>query len=138
MVTPLAHPPETLEGWYALHQIYTCSIRSAVPDDTELRRETRDPRRSTEDPAGGWSIEVRLIGSVADIMVIHFRKDLDAIRAAQDAFEPVARERDLMLEYSFLSVTEAGLYHLTAKLAQEATARGGSVGDERYKAEMAS
>src|SRR4051812_41527393 len=125
MVTPLAHPPETLEGWYALHQIYTCSIRSSVPDDTELRHDTRNPRPRHEDAAGGWSTEVRLIGSVADVMVIHFRKDLDGIRAAQDAFEPIARDRELMPEYSFLSVTEAGLYHLTAKLAQDAAARGG-------------
>lgn len=39
--------------------------------------------------------------------------------------------------YSFLSVTEAGLYHITAQLAAEAEARGGSVGDEIYRARMA-
>jgi chlorite dismutase len=126
MVTPLAHPPETLEGWYALHQIYTCGLNT---DDR--------PGRLAQDDKDGWSIEVRLIGSMADLMVIHFRKDLDAIRSAQDAFEETARERELNLVYSFLSVTEAGLYHLTAKLAQEAAARGGAVGDDQYKADMA-
>jgi peroxiredoxin len=39
--------------------------------------------------------------------------------------------------YSFLSVTEAGLYHLTAQLARDAAQRGGAVGDETYVAELA-
>jgi chlorite dismutase len=43
----------------------------------------------------------------------------------------------LELSYSFLSVTEAGLYHLTAELARETTERGGSVGDEAYVEELA-
>src|SRR4051812_19479312 len=109
MVTPLAHPPETLEGWYALHQIYTCAIRPMDQDDTDSDLETGASSGSAERQGGGWSVEVRLIGSIADVMVIHFRKDLDAIAAAQDAFAPIARERDLQLGYSFLSVAEAGL-----------------------------
>ena len=39
--------------------------------------------------------------------------------------------------YSFLSVTEAGLYHLTSELARETVERGGVVGDEKYTAELA-
>jgi chlorite dismutase len=101
------------------------------PEDFDLSRKAQDETQE------GWSIAVDLIGSAADLMVIHFRKDLDGIAAAQKAFAPVATERDLHLEYSFLSVTEAGLYHLTAKLAQEATARGGSVGDDQYKSDLA-
>jgi len=38
--------------------------------------------------------------------------------------------------YSFLSVTEAGLYHLSAELARNAAERGGVVGDEIYSAEL--
>src|SRR4029434_9554180 len=39
--------------------------------------------------------------------------------------------------YSFLSVTEAGLYHLSAELARAAAERGGFVGDDAYSAEVA-
>jgi chlorite dismutase len=42
----------------------------------------------------------------------------------------------LIPTYSFLSVTEAGLYHVTAELAQEAASRGGTVGDEEYVRKM--
>ncbi|HEV7839110.1 MAG TPA: chlorite dismutase family protein, partial [Gemmatimonadaceae bacterium] len=34
--------------------------------------------------------------------------------------------------YSFLSVTEAGLYHITAELARVAQSRGGQFGDAEY------
>jgi hydrogen peroxide-dependent heme synthase len=140
MVTPSAHPPETLEGWYALHQIYTCEKRIVDQPDTlgvapptvdevasELAQAIRPPS-----PAQGWSAVVRLIGSIADVMVIHFRPTLEAIADAQRAVAELPASSDLGLEYSFLSVTEAGLYHLTAKLAQEVAARGGSVGDDGW------
>jgi chlorite dismutase len=73
---------------------------------------------------------------MADLMVIHFRPTLDGIESAQRGTEPAVAARNLALEYSFLSVTEAGLYHLTAKLAQEAASRGGAVGDDAYVAQM--
>ena len=38
--------------------------------------------------------------------------------------------------YSFQSVTEAGLYHITAQLAANAEDRVGRVGDEAYRVEM--
>ena len=86
------------------------------------------------DHAAGRSV---LIGSTADVMVIHFRNGMDAIGEAQRAFAPAAARAGLRLHRSFLSVTEAGLYHLTAKLAQEAAARGGTVGDPAYASDLA-
>lgn len=69
-------------------------------------------------------------------MVIHFRPSLDDIASAQDASRHWIKVLGLELVYSFLSVTEAGLYHITAKLAANAESRGGNVGDEAYRAEM--
>jgi peroxiredoxin len=125
--SPIAHPPETLEGWYCLHQIF----RSAQKIDAPALCAGIAPSNSKE----GWSIGVKLIGSAADVMLIHFRPTLDAISEAQSR----VAERivgDATLEYSFLSVTEAGLYHLTAELAKEAEARSGKVGDDDYQAEL--
>jgi chlorite dismutase len=65
-------------------------------------------------------------------MVIHFRDTLDAIGLAQSALAQTTLARSLDPVYAFLSVTEAGLYHITAELAREAEARGGKVGDEAY------
>jgi peroxiredoxin len=65
-------------------------------------------------------------------MVIHFRDTLDGIGVAQRALAQTTLARSLEPVYAFLSVTEAGLYHITAELAREAEARGGKVGDEAY------
>jgi chlorite dismutase len=141
---PIAHPPETLEGWFALHQIFRFRdlkldavrldrmVKSAVialaPDKESATR----ARTKKSDAGPGWSCFARLIGSTADLMVIHFRDSLDAIGAAQDDLERSELAGMLEPTYAFLSVTEAGLYHITAELARAAEASGGKVGDEEY------
>jgi hydrogen peroxide-dependent heme synthase len=137
-----AHPPETVEGWYALHQIYrlnASALRATTPGDrAAIKARAAEALEAMEAPAdGGWSVVVELTGSVADVMLVHFRPTLAGLRVAQrsvlceplfDRFEPV---------YTFLSVTEAGLYHLTAAIAGERAAAGGAFGDAEYKATMA-
>jgi hydrogen peroxide-dependent heme synthase len=123
----VAHPPETLEGWYALHQIF--SIDPSVAD-------AGSAGVTLPAAAEGWSAAARLIGSSADMLVVHFRPTLDEIGAAQAAFAKQPAVRAMRLVYSFLSITEAGLYHLSAQLAREAAERGGAVGDPTYTAEL--
>ncbi|HEY4215843.1 MAG TPA: hydrogen peroxide-dependent heme synthase [Gemmatimonadaceae bacterium] len=133
---PVAHPPETLEGWYALHQIYSVQ-RDVSPGVT---RERVDSTQSTAAKAlatsTGWTAAAKLIGSSSDLLVVHFRETLDDIGKVQDAFKALPLANGLRLDYSFLSVTEAGLYHLTAQLAKQAAERGGTVGDAEYTAEL--
>lgn len=143
-----ALPPETLEGWYALHQIYRIDreraegldgARSAVFDQPDGGSGSRvapgAPASAADAPVPpGWSVAASLIGSTSDVMLMHFRPTLDAIGAVQ---RELAREpwmKWLVPTYSFLSVTEAGLYHLTARLARESAERGGRVGDAAYVA----
>ena len=113
-----------------MHQIYTCRNR------TDVTAAARELSTATSTPKDGWSLSVQLIGSRSDLMSIHFRPTLDGIGEAQNAERRCVHDA-LDLAYSFLSVTEAGLYHLTAKLAQEAVARGGAVGDDVYRAALA-
>jgi chlorite dismutase len=70
-------------------------------------------------------------------MVIHFRETLDGIGEAQSALAQTTLARALEPVYAFLSVTEAGLYHISAELARAADARGGKVGDESYLRSLA-
>jgi hydrogen peroxide-dependent heme synthase len=130
MMDTTAHPPETVEGWYALHQIYS----SSAPDEAHAKLAAPEGAEATS--SRGWTRWVRLIGSPADLMVMHFRPTLDDIALAQDSSRHWIKLLGLELRYSFLSVTEAGLYHITAKLASNAESRGGNVGDEAYRAEM--
>jgi chlorite dismutase len=130
---PVALPPETLEGWYALHQIFRIDRERERPAGTI---DSAVFHRTDASATEGWSEAVSLIGSTSDVMFVHFRRTLDELGTVQ---RELAREpwmRMLVPTYSFLSVTEAGLYHLTAKLAKSAAERGGAVGDEQYQAEL--
>jgi chlorite dismutase len=121
-------PPETLEGWYALHQIYRIDRENRTPAGA-AESEVFNRKEGATD---GWSEAVSLIGSSSDVMLVHFRPTLDAIGEVQRELARQPWMRRLELTYSFLSVTEAGLYHLTAKLAEEAAERGGRAGDADY------
>jgi peroxiredoxin len=138
---PIAHPPETLEGWYALHQIFrfakekpnAASLARMVKSAASAIGSPKQSRKTKSSPSPvGWSRFVRLIGSTSDLMVIHFRESLDAIGTAQDALAKTQLANSVQPVYSFLSVAEAGLYHITAELARAAAARGGKVGDADY------
>jgi peroxiredoxin len=149
MTTPIiAHPPETLEGWYALHQILrftearpsAARLASLARDAGDLLDPSRSKKtKSTSGKAGdsGWSGFVRLIGSTSDLMLIHFRESLDAIGTAEETVAKSDLGKAVEKTYSFLSVTEAGLYHITAELARAAEARGGKVGDAEYARTLA-
>jgi len=132
----IAHPPQTVEGWYVLHQVFRKAANPAAAVGDKRLGMSTGPLASYPD---GWTAWVDLIGSRADLMVMHFYPTLERIHKAQRDLLKVIADSLLEVElvYSFLSVAEAGLYHITAQLAAEAEARGGSVGDETYRAQMA-
>lgn len=127
----VAHPPETLEGWYALHQIFRSTKGKA--GSTRLA----SLAAAAGGPKQGWTCFLSLIGSASDMMAIHFRETLDEIGEAEQAVAKSDLGKATELVYSFLSVTEAGLYHITAELARAAEARGGKVGDAEYARTLA-
>jgi peroxiredoxin len=123
-----AYPPETVEGWYTLHQLFRidqAAMRSRRPADRAAQDAGAASALSevaTPSDGAGWSTVVDVTGSNADLMLVHFRPTLGALRAVQRrlACEPLFDH--LSLVYSFLSVTEAGLYALSAKAAAESGA----------------
>jgi chlorite dismutase len=135
-------PPETLEGWYALHQLFTvdrAALRALAPADRDtLLGEAAAALAALATPTeGGWSQLVPLVGSRAEVMLVHFRPTLEALGTVQDAVRRLRLHDMLRPEYAFLSVTELGLYHLTAQFARDAEARGGTPGDETYRTALA-
>ncbi|MGA9835847.1 MAG: chlorite dismutase family protein, partial [Gemmatimonadaceae bacterium] len=116
MTTP-ALAPETLEGWYQLQQAFAvnrAALRALPSADREaVAREFAAAMAEVSggDGSEGWSTLVSLVGSKADLMVMHFRPTLDALGAAQRRLAR-ARLSDFLVpvEY-FLSVAEAGLYY---------------------------
>jgi chlorite dismutase len=137
-MTSPAQPPETVEGWYLAHQLYRAD-RSAlrVLGDATLRDAARSADATfdtlTSPADGGWSIAAAVTASSADLLIVHARTTIEGLHSAQRTLAQSPLFDALRLEYSFLSVTEAGLYHITAELAKEAEERGGAVGDDAYR-----
>jgi peroxiredoxin len=135
-------PPETVEGWFALHQLFTVDrvalrARSHAERQT-LAEEARLVLEGLQAPEeGGWTRVVPLVGSRAEVMLAHFRPTLDDLDAVQRRLRRLALDGVLRPVYAFLSVTELGLYHLTAQLARESAERGGTPGDDAYRAALA-
>ena len=138
----LAHPPETLEGWFSLHQIFQvdrAAVRALEPDVLSHERElvTHALSELANPIEGGWSVPVALIGSSADLMLVHFRPTLDSLRDAQHRLTPLRFMESMRVTMSHLGVAEAAVYHATTELIKETEARGGTVGDDAYRALVA-
>ena len=143
-----AHPPETAEGWYALHQVFSIdrrALRSVGRENLDRMKASAARRISgltSEGGAGesagpGWTRVVSLIGSVSDVMFVHFRDTLDALGDAQRVLASEPLFDFLEPTYAFMSVTEAGFYHITADAARDVVVAGGKVGDSAYRAQVA-
>jgi chlorite dismutase len=150
--------PETLEGWYAVHQVWRAD-RAAIRrlSSTERHAVAADARSvwsglvsgggrgsSTEEPrdgqsatSGGWSAAVELVGSLGDLLVMHFRPALEGVGEAESRFAGMRLAEHLAPLTMFLSVTEAGLYHISAAVAAARAAAGGVAGDAEYREEVA-
>ena len=119
---PAALPPATLEGWYALHQVFALDwARLRTASDDERSALLAEVARFFPPDASdaGWSASFRLVGGGADLLFVHFRESLDEIGRAELDLRRSELGEYLKLEYDYLSVTEAGLYHLTADTAAE-------------------
>jgi chlorite dismutase len=116
--------PLTLEGWYVLHQ----GFRVAWPRLAELPDAARgdvagdfaDTVAARADLGdGGWSGAYRIVGGALDLMLLHFRPDLEGLAEAEDAVRRSALADHLYLELDYVSVVELGLYRLTQEAVEE-------------------
>lgn len=121
----MAEVPETLEGWYALHdfrrfdwthwrKLSSHQRRELVDEITTLLQEAEKATDASEGNSACYTI----IGHKADFLMLHLRPTIEGLEALERSF---ARSRFAELTtrtYSYLSVTELSLY--------EATARGGT------------
>jgi peroxiredoxin len=116
--------PATLEGWYALHQVFSTDWPALRAQPAAHRLDVAESACSlfgdiARGDNGGWSAAFRLVGGGGDWMFVHFRPTLEELAAVQLRLRDSALGELLKLEYDYLSVTEAGLYHATAEAARE-------------------
>ena len=121
----MAEVPETLEGWYAIHDFRRLDwLRWKAlgsPERSSILDEAGEFMRSTElayeshNGASGW---FAILGHKADLMQLHLRPSLQELNALKRDFAATRLADYLTPTFSYLSVTELSLY--------EAYARGGT------------
>jgi len=114
-----AQAPETIEGWYALHQIFSidrAALRGTTAADFQSIKQEAVAGLSelTQPSTGGWTTIAPLIGSVGDLLVMHLRPTLDDVGDAQRRLASLHVSDLLRPIYVFLSITEVGMYSLAA------------------------
>ncbi len=136
--------PETLEGWSLLHQMFRIRWESwrALPDAERRQRASATVDGLARMPHGedGATALTTLLGHKGDLMLIHFRRDFDALQAAQLAVSRLPIAPYLEPTTSYVSIVELGMYEMTAqihgRLKDKGLAAGSPEFEKAFDAEM--
>jgi peroxiredoxin len=136
--------PETLEGWSLLHQMFRVRWEAwrALPDAERRQRaaSTVDALSSMPHGEDGATALTTLLGHKGDLMLIHFRRDFDALQAAQLAVARLPIAPYLDPTTSYVSIVELGMYEMTAqihgRLKDKGLAGGSPEFEKAFDAEM--
>src|SRR5690349_19393518 len=136
----MSEAPVTLEGWYALHEMYAVDWPrwNALPEaereavvveaTTLLERQSRPADGHT----GCWS----MLAQKADVCLMHWRRDLETLRIEQTSFARTRLRAYLVPTYSYLSVIELGTYELTGHATARLKSRGIEPGAAGFEAAL--
>ena len=105
--------PETLDGWFALHDLRRFDRKgwralsvaersSAVIEASELLATFE----RVDDAAGGQSVTYSVVGHKSDILMFHLRPELGELHELERAFDSTTLGSFSTRTYSYLSVTE--------------------------------
>ena len=120
--------PETLEGWWLLHQMFKVSWPAwqALPP-AERRQKAAETARALgamERGREGSSVPCTLLGHKGDLMLIHFRRSLEELEAAQLLVARLDLAPFLEATTSYVSVVELGMYEMTAQIHARLAGQG--------------
>jgi chlorite dismutase len=122
----MAEAPQTLEGWYVLHDFRSIDW----PRWKALRKEERAAAveeaeaflRAAEGHEGapeGSSALYSIVGHKAELMFLHLRPTPDELNALERSFARTRLADFTTRPYSYVSVTELGLYEAQSRGAIE-------------------
>jgi hydrogen peroxide-dependent heme synthase len=139
-VRGVSDAPVTLEGWYALHEMYAVDWprwnaladgeRAAAIEEAGALLEAQS--QVADGQTGCWS----LLTQKGDLCLLHWRRDLESLRAAEAAFSRTRLRAALLPTYSYLSVIELGTYELAGHAASRLKSRGIEPGSSGYEAAL--
>lgn len=102
--------PETLEGWFALHDLRrldAAAWASAGAADRQMAlTEAAEMLSSFESDEEGVTVSYSVLGHKADLIVMHLRPDVARLHELERAFDTTALAAFMTRPYSYLSVVE--------------------------------
>jgi chlorite dismutase len=132
--------PATLEGWYTLHEMFSLDWpRWNAAPEAEREAAIRDATAALEAQARAGDGEVAcwaILGHKADLCILHWRRDLERLRAEETALARTGLRAWLVPTYSYLSVIELGTYELSGHAAARLGARGVDRGGAGWEAAL--
>jgi peroxiredoxin len=137
--------PETLEGWYIQHDMFTVNWpqwRALAPSEREaLIEESAAWCNEQTTPEQGGSAFFSLLGQKGDLVMVHFRPSLETLNKIKLGLQQTSLFAYLQPTYGYLSVIELGLYEGVAAVQRKLTAAGLETGtaayDEAYQQALA-
>ena len=128
--------PDTLEGWYVLHDILAMdwprwNDTSAAERD-DIVAEVVGLLERQEQPTDGHSACFSLLTQKGDLAFMHYRRDLEGLRSAEIELRRTRFYAFLTPTYSYLSVVELGTYELRPWATRMLDKRGLDPGAPEY------
>jgi chlorite dismutase/heme-degrading monooxygenase HmoA len=122
----MREPPQTDEGWYALHDFRRIDW-AAWRDAPERERdraveegiEYLDSHEAVDDAEDGASAVFAMVGHKADLLIVHLRPTLDALSTAERRFDRTTLGAFTEQSTSYVSVTEVSGYVSDAYFADD-------------------
>ena len=130
--------PQTLEGWYVLHDIYRMNWSAwyALPEDRRaaIARDAAEWSRPRVEPQRGDTAVYSVLSQKGDLMWIHYRPTPDDINAVELSLRQLGIYEFLEPAYSYFSVIEVSLYEVMAIAMKRLADRGLKPGTPDYEA----
>jgi hydrogen peroxide-dependent heme synthase len=132
--------PLTLDGSFVLHQMFRVrwsAWRALADSDQKHILDRAVPRfaamgQNNKEPTALFS----LVGHKGDLMIVHFRRTLEALNQAELQIAHSLLHEFLEPTTSYVSVVELGLYEASVKLYTELIAKGLQPGTGEWNREV--
>lgn len=131
----ISEAPETLEGWYVMHDSYHIDWSEWASLDDADRNDAMDDLKAyliDSYAADGDSAAYRIIGQKADLLFLHYRTSPQELEEAVQQLRARSFFDILMPAGSYLSVVEASLYEATARARGALMRKGLNPGSEAW------
>src|SRR5215471_9843509 len=130
--------PETLEGWYVQHEVYTVQWpqwRALAPSQRAAISAAGIAWGAAQANSDqGCSAFFSVMGQKGDLLVVHFRPSLETLNVAELSLRQTDLFAYLQPVYSYLSVIELGLYEVIGAVQRKLATTGLEADSAAYEA----